>query len=235
MTFHGACRDADRGCCLFDRKSSEETHNIVKKIDEIAFQTNLLALNAAVEAARAGEAGSGFAVVADEVRNLAMRAADAAKDTANLIEGAVRKIGDGSGLVTETHQAFEEVEESVSRAGGLVGEISSDTEDQARKIEQVNHAVSEMEKLTQQNAVNAEQSAGASEELNVQAEQMKSTVDELGALVGETSTLGAPAEDGEELPDPAPHTTQARLAAPETKAFDSDRRISQGDFDRKDF
>ncbi|MEE4600965.1 MAG: methyl-accepting chemotaxis protein, partial [Desulfobacteraceae bacterium] len=77
-------------------QSGEETQKIVKTIDEIAFQTNLLALNAAVEAARAGEAGAGFAVVADEVRNLAMRAADAAKDTSRQIEESVKQIKEGA-------------------------------------------------------------------------------------------------------------------------------------------
>ncbi|UCD79606.1 MAG: hypothetical protein JSW26_30160, partial [Desulfobacterales bacterium] len=180
-------------------KSSEDTHNIVKKIDEIAFQTNLLALNAAVEAARAGEAGSGFAVVADEVRNLAMRAATAAKDTADLIETTVQQIKDGSNLVGETCDAFGEVAGSVAKAGDLVDDIATASEEQAQGIEQVSNAVLEMGRITQQNAALAEESSGASEELNAQAEQMKLTVDELGALIGYALTREA-TDDSSEAP-----------------------------------
>ena len=165
-------------------KASEETSKIIKTIDEIAFQTNLLALNAAVEAARAGEAGAGFAVVADEVRNLAMRAADAAKNTAGLIEGTVKKVNDGSELVTRTNEAFTQVAESSAKVGDLVGEIAAASNEQAQGIEQVNTAVVEMDKVTQQNAANAEESASASEEMSAQAEQMKAMVGELVALVG---------------------------------------------------
>jgi methyl-accepting chemotaxis protein len=164
-------------------KASEETSKIIKTIDEIAFQTNLLALNAAVEAARAGEAGAGFAVVADEVRNLAMRAADAAKNTAELIETTVKKTQGGTELVLKTNEAFGAVAESSVKVGELVGEIAAASNEQAQGIGQVNTAVTEMDKVVQQNAANAEESASASEEMNAQAEQMKGLVGEMVVLV----------------------------------------------------
>ena len=177
-------------------QASEETSKIIKTIDEIAFQTNLLALNAAVEAARAGEAGAGFAVVADEVRNLAMRAADAAKNTAALIEGTVKKVGDGSEIVTRTNEAFTQVASSSRKVGDLVGEIAAASGEQAQGIDQVNKAASEMGQVTQQAAANAEESASASEELSAQAEQMQAMVKELMAMVGghrqSTATAKAP-------------------------------------------
>ena len=164
-------------------KASEETLKIIRTIDEIAFQTNLLALNAAVEAARAGEAGAGFAVVADEVRNLAVRAAEAAKNTAGLIEGTVKKIKEGAELVEKTDAEFRQVALDVERSGDLVGQISAATADQSQGIEQINKAVSEMDKVVQQNAANAEESVSASEELSAQAALMKEFVSELKCLV----------------------------------------------------
>ncbi len=165
-------------------KASEETSKIIRTIDEIAFQTNLLALNAAVEAARAGEAGAGFAVVADEVRNLAMRAAEAAKNTADLIEGTVKRIKDGSEIVQKTNAEFSEVQVTSAKMVELIGEISAASDEQAQGIEQISRAVSEMDKVVQQNSANAEQSAAASEEMSAQAVQMKHFVGGLVALVG---------------------------------------------------
>lgn len=196
--------------------ASEETSKIIKTIDEIAFQTNLLALNAAVEAARAGEAGAGFAVVADEVRTLAMRAAEAAKNTAEIIEVTVKKVEDGENLVNRTNDTFSEVAESTSKVGALISEIAGASNEQAQGIEQINVAVAEMDKVVQQNAAGAEESASASEEMKAQAEQMKAMVEEMVALVG-GSTNGA-------RPGPVPASrasatgAHTELAAPTKKA-----------------
>ncbi len=182
-------------------KQSAETQKIIKTIDEIAFQTNLLALNAAVEAARAGEAGAGFAVVADEVRNLAMRAADAAKNTSNLIEGSVKKIEVGTNLVGKTAGAFEKVEEGSTKSSALVGNIASASDQQAQGIDQINNAVAEMDKVVQNNAASAEECASAAEELNAQAETMKGYVQELVELVGSKVQRHAP-EHAIHMPKP---------------------------------
>jgi len=165
------------------KTSSDETAKIIKTIDEIAFQTNLLALNAAVEAARAGEAGAGFAVVADEVRNLAMRAAEAAKNTSALIEGSVKQIQEGTGYVNRTNESFTRVSESSKKVGELISEIAAASKEQAEGIQQVNQAVSEMDKVVQSNAANAEESAAAAEEMSAQAEEMNSVVTNLGTLI----------------------------------------------------
>jgi methyl-accepting chemotaxis protein len=157
-------------------KTSAETAGIIKTVDEIAFQTNLLALNAAVEAARAGEHGAGFAVVADEVRNLAMRAAEAAKNTANLIEENQVNTQEGSDVLLKTDKAFSQVSVEASRVAELVNEIAAASKEQAQGIDQVTQATSNMDQVTQQVAANAEESAASAEELAAQASNMNAQV-----------------------------------------------------------
>ena len=170
--------------------ASQETAKIIKTIDEIAFQTNLLALNAAVEAARAGEAGAGFAVVADEVRGLAMRAAEAAKNTASLIEGTVSKVKEGSELMGKTTEVFSQVADSTGKVKELVAEIAAASSEQAQGVDQINKAVNEMNNVTQQTAASAQESASASEVLNAQSKQMRGYVTELTTIVGGKDAVG---------------------------------------------
>lgn len=165
-------------------QSSKETRKIIKTIDEISFQTNLLALNAAVEAARAGEAGAGFAVVAEEVRNLAMRAAGAAKNTADIIESTVGKIQNGSELVLIVNEVFARVETDVLKLGELIGEAASSSNEQSRGIERVNNSMTEMDKVVQQNAANGEELAGTAEEMDAQTGHMNEFIQSLSAMAG---------------------------------------------------
>jgi len=192
--------------------SSGKISRIIKVIDEIAFQTNILALNAAVEAARAGEAGMGFAVVADEVRSLAQRSAQAAKDTAILIEDSIRRADEGKLKVDQVAEAIKEVTADAGRVKVMVDEISLGSEEQSRGIDQIGRAISQMEQVTQTTAATAEESAAAAEELSAQSEALKDVVGRLRTMVGNGDGVSRPAMQS--YRSSAPAMRKAAPAAP---------------------
>jgi methyl-accepting chemotaxis protein len=194
------------------KASSDKVSKIIKVIDEIAFQTNILALNAAVEAARAGEAGMGFAVVADEVRNLAQRCAQAAKDTAELIEESIVKSNDGKTKVDEVAIAIRAITQESAKVKTLVEEVSLGSQEQTRGIEQVAKALTQMEQVTQQSAANAEESAAAAEELTAQASALMEVVRQLSVMVGSSGTAET-SQTARRAWQPSPAPRQAITAA----------------------
>ncbi len=164
-------------------ESSDKIQKIINVIDRIAFQTNILSLNAAVEAARAGQAGVGFAVVADEVRNLAIRSAEAAHDTSDLVQSCVSASQSGKTRVEEVAVGGQRISKQFAGILSLVDQINQGSIEQGKGSSQISSAIVNMEQSTQQNAAVAEESAAAALQLNGQSENLKLVACRLRAMV----------------------------------------------------
>jgi methyl-accepting chemotaxis protein len=168
--------------------SGEKITKVVKLIDDIAFQTKILSLNAAVEAARAGAAGAGFAVVAEQVGHLAQECAEAARSTAEMIDGTVAGVRDGSQKLVKAAEAIQEVVKHSSQVKVLVDEVHMGSQEQARGIDQVARAVTQMQEVTQKTASNAEEGAASGRELDGHADRLNKLVERMHDLVGGEDT-----------------------------------------------
>jgi methyl-accepting chemotaxis protein len=211
------------------KTSADHTAKIVKTIDQIAFQTNLLALNAAVEAARAGDAGKGFAVVAEEVRNLAMRSAEAARTTSQMIEDSVHRAEDGVALNREVMQNFQEINSSIEKVVDVMAEISAASDQQSAGVTQINGAVEEMSRSTQQNAATTEEAASAAQELSGQASSLREMVAEFRVTDANASARGrGGGRGGAYAGDGRPQLAAARAVEPKSAARSTGTDFSRG-------
>lgn len=168
-------------------ESSRESRQVIRTVEEIAFQTNILALNAAVEAARAGEAGAGFAVVAEEVRNLAIRSAEAAKNTNDILAGSMTRINQGAELVDKAIESFASMVSISDQVAAVIDEIAKGSQQQALGIQNIHQSIALMDKVTQENAAGAGENQSLSQVLSRQAALLGEALDDMKSVLSASS------------------------------------------------
>lgn len=157
-------------------EASKEIDKIIATINEIASQTNLLALNASIEAARAGEAGKGFAVVANQVNSLADQSAQAAKESAMLIETSVKAVEKGMVIAGQTAAQLEDVAENSKIITEEVTNIAETLETQTTEIRQINEGIEQINDVVQTNSATSEECAAASQEMSSESENLREMI-----------------------------------------------------------
>ncbi|CUX49702.1 methyl-accepting chemotaxis protein [Clostridium sp. C105KSO13] len=182
--------------------ASNEIVNITKAIDDIAFQTNMLSLNAAIEAARAGSAGKGFTVVADEVRNLAGKSAEAAKQTAELIQNTVAAVSRGTELTDQTAKILQEVGSNTRKVADSFVQIEQASAEQSDAVEQMKQGLTQVSSVVQTNAATAEENSATSEEMSAQADTLRAEVEKFKLKDSIQKEYASENSTPEEIPEP---------------------------------
>lgn len=201
-------------------EKSKRVSKVIKTIDDIAFQTNILALNAAVEAARAGDAGRGFAVVAEQVKSLAAKSAEAAKETAVLIEDALQSVEDGKSQSDIVKKFTVAAGELMEKTNVIMEEITRASNEQLKGANQITQAITQINSVTQQTAATSEENAAAGEEMMTQAELLGEIVKKLNSLVEGNKKKMATAEK---------HIAKIEHAEHQTKIVHSGIQLHQDD------
>lgn len=157
-------------------QSSAQIVTIIKTIEDISFQTNILALNASIEAGRSGTAGKGFSVIANEIRDLAVKSAEAAQNTNNLINSSIQDIKTGTESTNLAVSAMQVINDCIQAIKTLMDEIAAASIQQAEMIILVENGIKKISEVVQTNSTTAEESAEVSKGLSNQAKILNNLI-----------------------------------------------------------
>ncbi len=143
--------------------------------------------------------------------------AEAARNTADMIETAMKNATDGVDVTEEVTADLKTIGESIESVTTVVAELAAASEEQSRVIdgvseassqqaegiEQINQAVAQMDTVTQSNAASAEQSAAGAQQLATQAEELMALIDDLTKLARGGADRSATVEPQADVPSEA--------------------------------